>query len=448
MSALVIALILALIILSMSGVGTTAILSLIGMAICAICLFRKEAQIDWWIFIPLAVYVAMNFVSSWVNHENPLFGYGRLHIIYLSLYAAICCLRDQEMRFLRTLVVAWAALAACLSVFGFVYQSFTTTTTRLAFIVGTPNGLAIFLVLSWFALQSCRIDSDEKHPNKLFKIVSRFEPVILIAIAMTLSIGSLLALFVGLIVLFVSRARATRSANETFRFAVSQLARAFLCVLIGFLMYMAGERAEAPFLCLVILLYIVVMVILWDRFIKFANNSTKFSLVISLIGLLSIPFAIFMRPNAFATFGERIAMMGNGLSYLGEDPLVGIGALTWRSLNLQDPDLYFNTNHIHNAFIHVGVEFGWIAMIALIVIAVRVFVKHYKEAQHAEDGAFLFHLLTDTGFFYVGVVGTFILTAGGSTTPGKTISNVATKLLFGSLCIVHFLILWNYLAMF
>lgn len=72
-SVLVIVLILALAILTMSGVGTTAILSLIGMAICAVCFFRREVRIDWWIFIPLAIYVAMNFISSYVTHDNPLY---------------------------------------------------------------------------------------------------------------------------------------------------------------------------------------------------------------------------------------------------------------------------------------------------------------------------------------------------------------------------------------
>ena len=114
---------------------------------------------------------------------------------------------------------------------------------------------------------------------------------------------------------------------------------------------------------------------------------------------------------------SAFAMMANGLGYLFVDPITGVGAMQWKTLNLQDADPFFNTNHIHNVFIHVGVEFGLIAMISLIVIAVRVFIKRYREAQHGEDAAFLFHLLTDTGFYYVGIVSTFILTAGGSTTP-------------------------------
>ena len=57
-------------------------------------------------------------------------------------------------------------------------------------------------------------------------------------------------------------------------------------------------------------------------------------------------------------------------------------------------------------------------------------------------------MLTDTGFFYVGVVGTFILTAGGSESPAKALSKIATKVLFAALAILHFVILWMYLALF
>lgn len=447
-SVLVIVLILALAILTMSGVGTTAILSLIGMAICAVCFFRREVRIDWWIFVPLAIYVAMNFISSYVIHDNPLCGYGRLHIIFLSVYAATCCLRDREMQLLRVLCIGWAAFAASCAIIAFTVQSFEIASTRLSFVIGTPNGLAIFLVLSWFALQSSCMSPKDNRPEKLLAIVRRFEPVILIALTMTLSIGSLCALAVGIIVMSISKARQTRSLSETLNFVTTILAKVFLCIVIGLLMYMSAERAQMPILCVVILLYIIVMICLWDRFTQFLNGNQKFSLVVSVVGLVCIPFAIFMRPNVFATFSERLAMVGNGIGYLGENPLVGVGAFNWRALNLQDVDMYYNTNHIHNAFIHTGVEFGWIAMIALIVIAIRLFIKHYKQAQHGEDAAFLFNMLTDTGFFYVGIVSTFILTAGGSTTPAKKITIIGTKLLFAALFAIHLIIFWSYIAMF
>ncbi len=57
-------------------------------------------------------------------------------------------------------------------------------------------------------------------------------------------------------------------------------------------------------------------------------------------------------------------------------------------------------------------------------------------------------MLTDTGFFYVGIVGMFIFTANGSITPAKKLSSVGTKLLFGCLFLLHFIILWGYIASF
>ena len=88
LSALVVILFASFIILSVMGGGTIAFLSLIGIAICITCLFRREVRIDWWIFIPLAVYLIMNLISSWTTHENIMRGYGCLHLIFLTLYAA------------------------------------------------------------------------------------------------------------------------------------------------------------------------------------------------------------------------------------------------------------------------------------------------------------------------------------------------------------------------
>lgn len=444
-SVLVVALIISLVVLTLTGTGTAAILSLVGIVLCVVCFFRREVSIDWWIFIPLAAYLVMNFVSAWAAYGDAFRGYGPLHVIYLTLYASACCLRAKESNLLRQLCVLFAGVAAIAGIVAFSYQAFSVSATRMEFVVGSPNALGIFFVLSWFALQSCRMSAPE---GKLFKVIDRLEPVILVALAMTLSMGSFAALMVGFIVMLISRGRATGSAGEALRFATVALPKIFLGFGIGLLMYMSAERAEAPMLCLVVLAYLVAMVCLWRCFDAFLVEKRKVASAISIIGLLCIPLAIFMRPNALLTFDERIAMMANGIGYLWMDPLTGTGPKTWRGLNLLDGDAYFNTNHIHNMFIHAGVEFGLIAMIALIVIAVRLFVKRYQEAQHGEDAAFLFHMLTDTGFFFMGVVGMFIFTANGSTSPVKQLPSIATKLVFLVLALMHFAILWIYLASF
>ena len=444
-SALVIVLFIAFMILSVIGVGTRMFVSLIGIAICIACFFRREVRIDWWIFIPLIVYIAMSFASGFFTYGSILSGYASLQLIFLTLYAASCSLRINETNLLRMLCVLWAGIAAAVGIIAFTFLAFATTPTRLDFVIGSPNGLGIFLVLSWFALQSCRMT---EHEGKLFKTIDRLEPIILVALAMTLSMGSIAALVIGLIVLFFSRVRSAKSWKEGVHFIAGIVPKLFLSLLTGFLMYMAAERADAPILCLIILTYLICMIFLWKRFEIFLEQNFKVALALSIIGLLCIPLALFMRPSAIATFSERLAMMANGASYLFVEPILGLGPMQWHAHNLVDSDMYFNTNHIHNAYLHVGVEFGLIAMAALIIITIRLFVKHYKEAQHGEDAAFLTHMLTDTGFFFVGIVGTFILTAGGSTTPAKKIGAVGTKILFGVLCVLHIMILWIYLSSF
>lgn len=105
LSALVIVLFAALVVLTLIGIGTRMYISLIGIAICIACLFRKEVRIDWWIFLPLVAYVGMNMVSSYVAYGSILFGYGTLHLVFVTLYAASCCLRIGEANLLRLLAV-------------------------------------------------------------------------------------------------------------------------------------------------------------------------------------------------------------------------------------------------------------------------------------------------------------------------------------------------------
>ena len=105
---------------------------------------------------------------------------------------------------------------------------------------------------------------------------------------------------------------------------VALVGKVVLCLAIGFLMYMAAERADAPILCVAILAYLVFMVILWKRFGEFLERSFKVALTISILGLLCIPFALFMRPSVLFTFSERLAMMANGLGYLFVDPITGV----------------------------------------------------------------------------------------------------------------------------
>lgn len=441
---LVWALFVVLVIITLSGVGTVGIVSVLGIVLCGVGLSRSTARVDWWVLAPLVVYVGMNMVSSLSFYGNVVNGYGGVQLIYVSMYALSCCLDERAARRLRELCVLWAAITAALGIVGFAASSFFVSVTRLAFVVGSPNALSIFLVLGWFALFTCRRDGDSD--SKLSRVLPNLEPVMLVAMTLTLSMGGFVALLVGVVVFLAGQLR-KQHWTEVFQKTFVLLSKLVVCIVVGLLMYMSAERAEAPVLCAVFVVYVCAMAAVWPRFNEFLRSRPVVPKVLTAIGVVSVPLAIIMRPSSLATFAERLQMMGNGIGYLGESPLVGVGPGQWRILNLHDADMYYNTNHIHNLFIHAGVEFGLIAALALVVIAVRVFVKRYKYAQHGEQAAFLTHVMMDTGFFYLGVTGMLMLTANGSVSEVREMPKAATKAMFAVIGLAHLAVLIAYLFM-
>jgi len=147
--------------------------------------------------------------------------------------------------------------------------------------------------------------------------------------------------------------------------------------------------------------------------------------------------AVAVRPSSLATFAERLEMMENGLHYLVQSPLLGGGPYRWRFLNLADSDKYFNTWHIHNVLIHVGVELGWIAMAMLAVLAARGYAKKSSLPQKGGFTAFCVHNLMDTGFFYLGIMSFTLIFAGMHGHGGKRVNGFWLKAFFGTAALIY-----------
>ena len=134
-------------------------------------------------------------------------------------------------------------------------------------------------------------------------------------------------------------------------------------------------------------------------------------------------------------------MMRNGLGYIMDAPLLGLGPLQWRFLNMQDADKYFNTWHIHNIFIHIGVELGLPALTALVLI---VFRRWQKGGQNtAGFAAFLFHNMMDTSFFYMGITSITLMSVGDPHAESSTVSPIAAKLIFAVFTVFFLLIFFS-----
>ena len=414
---------LALVILSLTGVGNVKTASLAGLILCGAGLTRGAARTDLWVLVPLTVYDLAAMASSWAAFGNIVDGYGAMHGLFPVLYLLASCLDGREQRLLRSCCLLWAGAAAAAGIGRFAFQVIVQgLAVRMSGLLGNPNAMGIFLVMSWFLLMHC--DEEDRGPGLL-----RLEPLLLIALALTLSMGSFAAMAAGIAVLLLEK-KQSASWRETVRFICPVLARAVLGMGTGLLVYLAAARTGVPWLCLLPLAYGGAAAAGWGAFGRWLNARPRMAFLIASMGLLVAAAAVAVRPSAAATFSERLEMMASGLRYLPADPLRGVGPLRWRLLDLNDGGKYFNTWHIHNIPLHVGVEMGWIAMAAIVLAGLRGLRRKQSAPLRAGTAAFLFHNLMDTSFFYLGITA-LALTAGSQPeSGGRTLGGRAVKAVF------------------
>ena len=265
--------------------------------------------------------------------------------------------------------------------------------------------MGIFLVMGWFLVLCCTEED---------KSLSPLEPLVLMGAAMTLSMGSFVAMAVGVLVLLTEKKRRA-GWGDTLAYACRVLAKASLGMGTGLLIYLAGARTGAPWLTLPLAAYGVALMALWRQFEEFLEAKPTLAALLTAGGVLVAAAAIAVRPSALDTFAE------------------GVGPFQWRLLDLHDGGTYFNTWHIHNAVLHVGVEMGWIAMAALVIIALRVLARPASPGGRALAAAYLAHNMLDTSFFYLGVTALALTAAGGLEQEGQELDGKWIRLLFACL---------------
>lgn len=418
---------LALVVLSLIGVGDVRMTGLLGFFVCAAGMAQKSARTDFWILIPFILYVLAAMASSYMAYGNIVDGYGAMHALFPVIYLLLSCLDGEGMYLLKRCCVFWAGGAAAAGILEFAVQAVTQgRVVRMAGLLGNANAMGIFLVLGWFVLMHCAEEGREQNRSTRFL---HLEPILLIALALTLSMGSFLAMAAGIGVLFIEKKR-DLSWRETFQYACRLLARAAWGMGIGLLIYLGAARTDIPWICLPLLAYGIAVAACWIDYKRFLEVHFRISFVISALGILVAAAAAVLRPSAAATFSERLEMMGSGLSYLTKSPFFGVGPLQWRLLDLNDGGKYFNTWHIHNVPIHIGVEMGWIAMAMALLIGFRVLFKKKSPALRAGAAAFLLHNLIDTSFFYLGITALTLTAMGEPEADGREMDGAVVKIVF------------------
>ncbi len=441
---LVVCIFLSLFILTWVGVGNIPASALLGLILCAAGLLQQSAQVDLWILVPLILYNLISMASSYATYGNIVEGYGAMQSVFPVIYLLMACLTDRELYLLRQMCAVWAGAVAAAGVSQFVWQAVTLGSAgRLEGFLGNANAMGIFLVIGWFSLMQCVSEGEEKDWNSFLIYI---EPILLIGLAMTLSMGSFAAMAAGILVVLTAKKKQC-SYKDLFPYACRILAKASLGMGTGILTYLAAARTGVPWSCLPLFLYGLVLVRCWRKFGLFLRCYPKAAALIAVCGLLAAGGTILIRPSSIATFSERLEMMGNGLSYLTQNPVLGVGPYQWRLLNLNDGHKYFNTWHIHNILLHVGVEFGWIAMAMLIVIVVRCCMKKTEPWTKAGFTAFCFHNMIDTSFFYMGIMALNMMTTGNPHNGGRKKEGPALKILFSAFAVMFAMDLYYYIGM-
>lgn len=427
-------------ILTLLGVAGLLISCLLGLFLSAMGLTRSAAKPDLVGFLLLLLYAGMCMFSSLAVYGNLTLSYGPSHLLFPLLYLLLSTMSGRESALLRRLCALWAAVVALWGLGEFLWRSLLLgAPRRLGGLLGNPNALGIFLVVGWFLLQDCLKDRDRIPAPLPF-----LEPFLLIALSLTLSMGSFVALAAGMFLDLLIRWRKT-SLRDALNGLWPSLAKATLCFGTGILLYLSVTRTEFPLVALLPLAYALALSACWPRLEAYLTARPRAAFLLALLGLLVAVGAVAIRPSALATFAQRLEMMKSGLAYLPAHPLTGVGAYRWRFLDMADGGTYFNTWHIHNSLLHVGVEMGWIAMAALIFLVLHFFRKDHSEAQTAAFTAFLVHNMMDTSFFYTGITSLVLLSAARPRDGGKPLSGRTTRLLFAGFALLFAFLLFYYL---
>ena len=419
------------------GAGSFVVVTFIGLLLCMIGIIQGEVRTDIWVLMPLVIYNVISFVSSYMTYGNTLDGYASTQSVFPVIYLLMSYLGNKERVRLRVLCSFWVGIMAIIGIFQFTAAAFHGGMGRLSGIMGNPNAMGAMLVFGWFAVNSC-LENTPLDKDILNYCLHATKYIILAALALTLSLGAIGSLGVGLIVMCIY---GRKGCGEF----IVQAVDIIFALGVGIMLYAAANYTYWPWVAVALCIYIFFSAVFESRMEIYFREHRYLKMTIFAFGFLGAALVILLRPNSFSTFAERIAMIRNGLSYITLSPLFGIGPYQWRRLNLYDGDMYFNTWHIHNIFVHVGVELGLPALTMLLITAVRHALKREDCAQRGEFAAALTHNLMDTSFFYMATVPFLIMTSAKDESKTILMNKAAVKSFFAAFALIF---LWDFILCF
>ena len=237
----VIGLLFALIILTLGGTGSPVSIGITGIILCLIGLFQKTIKVDLWIFLPLLLYVIFSLIPSYIAVNTPFSGYVYAQLICPIIYILATSLGEHDRTVLRSLALLYAAVISAVGILQFLVEGFKDTANRLGGIFDNANVMGIFLVMSLFSL--LMLKSQANFANSLYRsLLKHLEPIFMCGIALTLSMGSFVAMAIGILVLAIYKIR-TNSFSDAAIFLAEILTRASIGIGSGLLIYIAATLA-------------------------------------------------------------------------------------------------------------------------------------------------------------------------------------------------------------
>lgn len=412
------------------GIAGSTFACVIGALLCIVIMSKRSMVLDLWIFVPLLAYVIFCGVSTLVSSGTLVDGYFGTQAVYLAVVLAIASMDDSEALVMRKLCVGLVAIVSVVALVVFVGNIAEGDVLRLNWPFGNADPEGIFLVIAWFMMQGLVGD------DAASRLLRQSEVIILVTLALTLTMASFGALFVGAVAMLLYKKHAN-SWKDLFKSAVVLFARLVIGIGVGVALYEVAFLSPGSWLILLGVACVAALAFFWSRITAFLEDHVSCAAIFALLGIALAGVVLFMRSNSLGHFVERLEMIESGFGYISVNSLLGIGPFQWHELNHEAGGLFPTAMLIHSTPMCVAVELGVTALVALIVIVIRFFIKKRAPEQRGAFVAFLAQNLFDLGFFYPAVTSLLMVVVATPRSSGVILYGASAKVIPAVLCVFY-----------
>ena len=379
------------VILCLNKTGIPLVISLLGLIACILGFIKKETILNKSILYLLITYNVVCMISSLITTKNLFTGYVGTQLICTIILILLGFLSTKEQQHLKKLSIIFSLTISILGILLFFIKGLTGNGFRLDILFDNSNVLGIFMVITCFLIK-------EVNNQKL----NLLTPLVIVTLALTLSIGSIITFILGLVILTFTKYKKDSLKNKIFYF-LEELSNMVIPYIIGILMYISINKLNSLTFSLILIIYLVIYITQYKKIIDFFKLHKKLNIVIFIFSLFTLLIIITLRNNFISTFLERVEMIIEGINLSFHNPIVGIGPLSFNMVNALSQGKYFNTYYIHNLWIHNSTELGILAAILLVIIFIKAL--KIKKTPEAQSGliATTIHYFMDVGFMYLGI---------------------------------------------